>query len=85
MLLATDWAPTEGGIETYLVRLREELLRAGDEVRLLTSPAGAAGGGAADYVAHASDNRLLLAGLQLKNPFAARGVRGADRSGGAGG
>ena len=77
VLLVTDWAPTEGGIETYVVRLREELVRAGDDVRLLTSSAGAAGRGEADYVAFASDSPLLLAGLQLANPFAAATLRRA--------
>lgn len=79
VLLVTDWAPTIGGIETYLERLRAQLARAGDEVRLLTSSAGTAGGGAADYVARASDNPLLLAGLQLANPFAAVALRRAAR------
>lgn len=79
VLLVTDWAPTVGGIETYLDRLRDELVRSGDEVRLLTSSAGTAGEGAADYVARAGDNPLLLAGLQLANPFAAGALRRANR------
>lgn len=79
VLVVTDWAPTEGGIETYLVRLREKLVRAGDDVRLLTSSAGAADRGLAEYVAVASDNPLLLAGLQLGNPFAAATLRRAVR------
>jgi glycosyltransferase involved in cell wall biosynthesis len=79
VLLVTDWAPTEGGIETYLVRLRAELVRAGDDVRLLASSAGTADRGLADYVARASDNPFLLAGLQLDNPFAASTLRRAVR------
>ncbi len=79
VLLVTDWTANEGGIETYVARLRDELRAAGDEVRLLTSSAGSAAQGSAEYVALGSDRPFAQAGLQLVNPSAVARVRQALR------
>lgn len=60
--------------------LRSGLRGAGDEVRLLTSSAGTAGDGTADYVAYGTQNPLAQAFLQIANPFAVQTVRNAVRS-----
>ncbi|MDX6510550.1 MAG: hypothetical protein QOE36_54, partial [Gaiellaceae bacterium] len=79
VLLVTDWVPDEGGVEAYVSLLRDELLRAGDDVRLLTSNAGSAAAGAADYVTHGSTNDAAQTVLQVVNPFAVRTLRAALR------
>lgn len=79
ILMLTDWNQAYGGLERYVAELREGLTQAGDEVRLLTSSAGDAGHGTADYVGWGTNSRVLQAGLQLNNPFAARTVRRAAR------
>jgi glycosyltransferase involved in cell wall biosynthesis len=79
VLLITDWTANEGGIETYVERLRDELRAAGDEVRLLTSSAGTAARGSAEYVAFGTDSPVAQAGLQLVNPSAAARTRQAVR------
>lgn len=79
VLLVTDWTANEGGIETYVARLRDELRATGDEVRLLTSSAGSAARGSAEYVALGSDRSFAQAGLQLVNPSAVARVRQALR------
>lgn len=79
VLLVTDWMPQPGGSETYMSRLRQGLLKAGDQVRLLTSTAGSAAEGAADYRAFGTTNVALQAGLQIANPFAFRVARRACR------
>jgi glycosyltransferase involved in cell wall biosynthesis len=48
-------------------------------VRLLTSSAGSAGGGAADYVALGTDNPAAQTFLQVANPFAVARVHAAVR------
>ena len=78
-LLVTDWTPNEGGIEAYVTRASHALQAAGHEVRLLTSSAGSAGGGAADYVALGTDNPAAQTFLQIANPFAVARVRAAVR------
>jgi glycosyltransferase involved in cell wall biosynthesis len=80
VLLITDWTPNEGGIEAYVTRASHALQTAGHEVRLLTSSAGSADGGAADYVALGTDNPAAQTFLQIANPFAVARVRAAVRS-----
>jgi glycosyltransferase involved in cell wall biosynthesis len=80
VLLITDWNPLHGGAEAYIVWLRAGLTAAGDEVRLLTSSAGSAGEGSADYVAYGTQHVLPKAILQIVNPFAAATVGRAVRS-----
>jgi glycosyltransferase involved in cell wall biosynthesis len=79
VLLVNDWVPTEGGIETYLLGLRESLGARGDEVRLLTSSVGSRAGGSADYVARGARSTVPQAGLQVLNPFAVARARAAVR------
>ena len=79
VLLMIDWNRGRGGAEAYAATLREGLLAAGDEVRLLTSSAGTAGDGAADYVAYGTEDRLQQSLLQIVNPFAVATVRRAIR------
>jgi glycosyltransferase involved in cell wall biosynthesis len=77
ILLVTDWTEDEGGIEVYLTRLRDELTAMGDDVALLTSSAGSAASGSAEYVAFSSDRALLQTGLQVVNPRARATLRRA--------
>jgi glycosyltransferase involved in cell wall biosynthesis len=79
VLLILDWNRGRGGAESYALCLREQLLAAGDEVRLLTSSAGTAGDGLADYVAFGTERRVAQALLQIVNPFAVGAVRRAIR------
>jgi glycosyltransferase involved in cell wall biosynthesis len=79
VLLVTDWTANEGGIETYVTRASQALQAAGHQVRLLTSSAGSAAGGRADYVAFGTDNPLSQTVLQITNPFAVARVRAAIR------
>jgi glycosyltransferase involved in cell wall biosynthesis len=79
VLLITDWNRAHGGAEGYMSWLRAGLAAAGDEVRLLTSSAGSAADGTADYVAFGSSQPLAQAFLQIANPFAAARVRQAVR------
>ena len=79
VLLVTDWTPNEGGIESYVMRASAALRDAGHEVRLLTSSAGSAANGAADYVALGTDNLAAQTFLQIANPFAVVRVRAAVR------
>jgi hypothetical protein len=77
VLLVTDWNRNHGGAEAYVGWLREGLIAAGDEVRLVTSTAGNAANGTADYKAFGTNNQLAQAFLQISNPFAALEVRRA--------
>ena len=79
VLLITDWTANEGGIEVYVARLLEGLRAAGDDVRLLTSSAGSAAAGSADYVAYGTDRLAAQIALQIVNPFAVARVRTALR------
>jgi glycosyltransferase involved in cell wall biosynthesis len=79
VLLVADWTANEGGIEAYVTRVRDELRAAGDDVRLLTSSAGSAALGSADYVALGTDRAVAQAGLQLVNPSAVVWARRALR------
>jgi len=79
ILLVIDWNRGRGGAEAHMVRLRDGLRAAGDEVRLLTSSAGTAGDGTAEYVAYGTERVAAQAFLQIANPFAAACVRRAVR------
>src|SRR5205823_6184543 len=77
ILLITDWNPRQGGAENYIGWLRDGLLEAGDDARLLTSSTGSAGDGAADYVAYGSERFAAQIFLQIRNPFAVMTVKRA--------
>jgi glycosyltransferase involved in cell wall biosynthesis len=79
VLLVTDWTANEGGIETYVARASQALRDTGHEVRLLTSSAGSAAQGGADYIALGTDNLAAQAFLQIANPFALVRMRAAVR------
>jgi glycosyltransferase involved in cell wall biosynthesis len=79
VLLITDWLPNVGGAERYITCVRDGLRAAGDDVKLLTSTAGTAGDGAAEYRAFGSDRMAAKLVLQLVNPFAIVAVRSALR------
>ena len=53
--LITDWMAGVGGAEGYILGVRDGLRAAGDEVALLTSSAGSAGDGTAEYRANGTD------------------------------
>jgi glycosyltransferase involved in cell wall biosynthesis len=80
VLLVTDWAPVEGGVERYFDWLRGALREAGDEAWLLTSSAGSAAGGSAELVAPATTRRAGQVVLQLANPRALGVAREAVRT-----
>ena len=77
VLLVNDWVADEGGVETYLYGLRDDLRARGDEVRLLTSSVGSAANGSAEYVARGARATLPQVGMQFVNPFAAARARAA--------
>jgi glycosyltransferase involved in cell wall biosynthesis len=77
ILLIIDWNRGRGGAEAHAALVRQGLMDAGDEVRLLTSSAGTAGDGTADYVAFGTSRTAPQALLQLVNPFAVATVRRA--------
>lgn len=77
ILLITDWNRGRGGAEAYALWLRDGLRGAGDEVRLLTSTAGTAGDGTAEYTALGTESKAAQALLQIANPFAIATVRRA--------
>jgi glycosyltransferase involved in cell wall biosynthesis len=79
ILLVTDWLRRGGGMERYFETLRDGLRAAGHDARLLTSTAGTAAGGTADYRALGSNSTTAQAFLQVVNPFAVAGVRAAVR------
>jgi len=79
VLLATDWNQGRGGAEVQALLLRDALADAGDEVRLLTSAAGSAGDGRAEYVAWSHEHVVARALVQIVNPFAIAQVRRARR------
>jgi glycosyltransferase involved in cell wall biosynthesis len=79
ILLVTDWLREQGGCETYFGALRAGLRAAGDDVRLLTSTAGSAADGSADYRAYGTERRAAQAFLQIANPFAVARVAAAVR------
>lgn len=75
ILAVTDWNRGLGGAEAYICWLRDGLRAAGDEVRLLTSSAGSAGDGTAEYVAYGTEQVLAQTVLQVVNPFALNRIR----------
>lgn len=77
ILLITDWMRLRGGVEGYVTDLRDSLRDAGDEVRLLTSSAGAPVEASPDYLAYGTERRAGQALLQIANPFAVARVKGA--------
>jgi len=79
ILLITDWNRGRGGAESHIAALREGFEQEGDAVRLLTSSAGSAGDGRADYVAFGTENVVAQTVLQIVNPFAVATVRRAVR------
>ena len=79
VLLITDWMPSPGGAEEHATLVRDGLKAAGDEVRMLTSSAGSAAAGAADFVAYGTEHPAAQTVLQIVNPFAARACRTAVR------
>jgi glycosyltransferase involved in cell wall biosynthesis len=79
VLLVTDWLERRGGMETYFETLRTGLRTTGHEARLLTSTAGAAADGTAEYRAYGTTAKAPQTVLQLVNPFAAAKVRAAVR------
>lgn len=78
VLLVTDWPTFEGGVEAYVVWLRDALRAQGDEATILASGVGSALG-QAEHVVRGSNHRAVQAVLQLVNPFAVAGVRRAVR------
>ncbi len=70
VLLITDWVAGIGGAEGYVLGMRNGLRAAGDEVALLTSSAGSAADGTAEYRAYGSNRLVAKAVLQIWNPFA---------------
>lgn len=66
-------------MEQYVGWLYRGLREAGDDARLLTSSAGSAAAGSADYVAHGSNRKVAQVALQLVNPAAVRRARSAVR------
>jgi glycosyltransferase involved in cell wall biosynthesis len=79
VLIVTDWNRGQGGAEAYIGWLRSGLKAAGDEVRLLTSSAGSAANGTAEYVAYGTEQVAAQVFLQIANPFAVRTIRRAVR------
>ncbi len=77
--LVTDWNRGQGGAENYISLLRDRLRAAGDDARLLTSSAGSAGDGTADYVGFGTERAAAQTFLQIANPFAFARVRQARR------
>jgi glycosyltransferase involved in cell wall biosynthesis len=78
-LLITDWMAASGGAEGYITWVRDGLRAAGHDVRLLTSTAGSAADGAAEYRAYGTNRLAMQTFLQIANPLAAAQVRNALR------
>lgn len=79
ILLITDWNRGRGGAEAYAAWLRQGLRAAGDDARLLTSTAGDAANGTADFTAFGTEQMGAQTFLQIVNPFAVASVRQALR------
>ena len=79
ILIVQDWLRGSGGAEAFSTALRDGLRAAGEEVRLLTSSAGTAGDGTADFVVFGTEQVAAQALLQIVNPPAVFGVRRAVR------
>ncbi|HEU5040037.1 MAG TPA: glycosyltransferase family 4 protein [Gemmatimonadales bacterium] len=79
VLLITDWMSGSGGAESYVSWVRDGLRAVGDDVRLLTSTAGSAADGTAEYRAYGTEAPAAQALLQIVNPFAMRRLATALR------
>ena len=79
VLLVTDWMADRGGAEEYARALRTAMAAAGDEVRLMTSSAGSAAEGTADFVAWGTRRAALQSVVQIVNPSAVATARAAVR------
>jgi glycosyltransferase involved in cell wall biosynthesis len=79
VLVVTDWFAEEGGTERYVELVVDSLRDDGHEVGLMTSSAGSAAGGRADYVAFGTGARAAQVALQVVNPFAVATLRRALR------
>ncbi len=79
ILIVQDWLRASGGGEAYVATLRDGFRAAGAEVRLLTSSAGTAGDGTADFVVFGTEQLAAQALLQIVNPLAVMGIRRAVR------
>lgn len=79
ILMLQDWNRIHGGAEAYTALLRDALRAGGDQVRLLTSSAGSADSGRADYIAFGTEQKAAQVFLQVANPFAVAKVRQAIR------
>jgi glycosyltransferase involved in cell wall biosynthesis len=77
ILQVTDWNRGRGGAEAYALWLRQSLRAEGHDARLLTSSAGSAADGTADFVALGSEQIVAQTFLQIFNPFAFATVRRA--------
>lgn len=77
ILLITDWNRGRGGAEAYAGWLRQGLRAAGDDARMLTSTAGDAADGTADFTAFGTEQVVAQTFLQIANPFAFASVRQA--------
>lgn len=75
LLFLQDWNPLRGGAERLTLDLRDALVGAGDDVRLLTADVSPEARRVADYLAPASDHPVAKSVLQVHNPFAAAAVR----------
>jgi glycosyltransferase involved in cell wall biosynthesis len=79
VLLVTDWLRASGGMERYFETLRTGFRDAGHDVRLLTSTAGTAAEGTAEYRAIGSNSTAVQVALQLVNPFAFARIKSVVR------
>jgi glycosyltransferase involved in cell wall biosynthesis len=74
VLMMQDWNRVHGGAEAHATLLRDGLLAAGDDVRLVTGSQGTAGDTTADYVALSPSTNTPKAFFQIINPFAVAAV-----------
>ena len=79
VLLIHDWLRLHGGVEAYFTTLRRALAEAGHEVALLTSTAGSAADGTAEFQAFGTERIVPQTVLQIANPSAVATVRRAVR------
>ena len=79
VVIVTDWNRGQGGAEAYVAWLRDGLRKSGDEGRLITSSAGSAGDGKAEYTAFGTESKAAQSLLQIVNPFAVSVIRKALR------
>jgi glycosyltransferase involved in cell wall biosynthesis len=80
ILLLSDWMSNRGGAEAYIVALRDALVAAGDDVKLITCGSASATGGTGEEHALGADSKAAQVFLQLVNPFMIASIRKALRS-----